>query len=92
MARIYRVDAIIGTGGAIVASRDPRSILATALADSAEPLALKPKRPRLLLDAQYLLYACGLLAAVEPRAALELALGNLQPLDVETSHERARCA
>ena len=89
---LSNVDAVIGTGGAIVSSRDPRAVLRNALADTDEPLSLKPRRPRLLLDGHYLLYACGLLSTVEPKAALELALANLQPLDEETTHERARCA
>ncbi|MBI4203697.1 MAG: glutamate mutase L [Betaproteobacteria bacterium] len=89
---LSQVDAVIGTGGAIVSSRDPRGVLMTALADPAEPLSLKPRAPRLLLDTHYLLYACGLLATVEPQAALELALANLRVLDEETPHERARCA
>jgi len=88
---LSNVDAVIGTGGAIVSSRDPRAVLATALANAAEPLSLKPRRPRLLLDTHYLLYACGLLASVEPEAALELALANLQGLDEEISHECTRC-
>lgn len=89
---LSHVDAVIGTGGAIVSSSDPRGVLMTALADPAEPLSLRPKAPRLLLDTHYLLYACGLLSTVEPLAALELALANLRALDEETSHERARCA
>lgn len=89
---LSRVDALIGTGGAIVASREPRAVLAAALADAAEPLSLRPKRPRLLLDSGYLLYACGLLAGVEPQAALDLATANLLPLDEEMPDERARRA
>ena len=89
---LSHVEAVIGTGGAIVSSPDPRGVLETALADPAEPLSLKPTAPRLLLDADYLLYACGLLSTVEPQAALELALANLRALDQEKPHERARCA
>lgn len=89
---LSNIDALIGTGGAIVSSRNPRAVLTTALASAAEPLSLKPRRARLLLDTEYLLYACGLLASVEPQAALELALANLQPLDEEMSNEPARCA
>jgi len=84
------VNAVIGTGGAVVGSRDPRAVLAMALADPAEPLSLRPKKPRLLLDRHYLLYACGLLGTVEPQVALELALSHLEPLDQETSDECAR--
>ena len=87
---LSNVNAVIGTGGAVVGSRDPRAVVAMALADPAEPLSLRPKKPRLLLDRHYLLYACGLLGAVEPQAALELALSHLEPLDQEKSDECAR--
>ena len=59
-----------------------------ALADADEPLSLRPKQPRLLLDREYLLYACGLLGAVEPQAALELAMTNLEPIETEMPHEQ----
>lgn len=89
---LSRISAVIGTGGAIVASRDPRSILAMALADPAEPLSLRPVAPHLLLDRHYLLYACGLLSTVDPLAALELASAHLETLPEENPHERARFA
>ena len=85
---LSRIDAVIGTGGALVASPDPRAVLRMALADATEPLALKPHSPRLLLDREYLLYACGLLQSVEPHAALELALEHLVALDQELVDER----
>jgi uncharacterized protein (TIGR01319 family) len=81
------VGAVIGTGGALVHSRDARAVMEMVLADAAEPLSLRPKRPKLLLDREYLLYACGLLGAVEPQAALELALAHLEPIDTEVPHE-----
>jgi len=89
---LSRIDAVIGTGGALMASPDPCALLRMALADPAEPLVLRPRSPRLLLDREYLLYACGLLQSVEPQAALELALGHLVELDQETAHERTRHA
>lgn len=85
---LSRVEALIGTGGVLAASNDARAILARALASGAEPFVLKPVKPRLLLDREYLLYACGLLQSVEPRAALELALANLVALDQELADER----
>ncbi len=69
---------VIGTGGALVHSGDPRAALRMALADPAAPQSLRPRAPRLLVDRDYLLYACGLLGAVEPEAALELALKHLK--------------
>jgi MutL-like protein len=49
-----------------------------ALGGPAEPLSLRPRAPRMLVDRDYLLYACGLLGAIEPEAALELALTHLK--------------
>ena len=89
---LSEVAVVIGTGGALVHSRDPRAVLQCTLASSAEPLSLRPRQPRLLLDRHYLLYACGLLGAVEPQAALELALAHLEPIDNESRHERSRRA
>ena len=86
------VAAVIGTGGVLAASAQPGTILSRALADAREPFALKPARPRLLLDREYLLYACGLLQGVEPEAALELALGHLVAFDEELADERTRHA
>jgi uncharacterized protein (TIGR01319 family) len=86
------VEAVIGTGGALVASRDPRAVLRMALADPAEPEVLAPRSPRMLIDSQYLLYACGLLQTVEPQAALELALAHIVDLDQEATRERSRQA
>jgi uncharacterized protein (TIGR01319 family) len=86
------VGTVIGTGGALVHSRDPRAVLAMALAEPSAPQSLRPKRPKLLLDRGYLLYACGLLGTVDPPAALGLALANLQPLDAAQALERTRTA
>ncbi len=74
------VETVIGTGGALVHSPDPRSILEVAQADAANPFSLRPQRPKYYLDTQYVLYACGLLSQAEPEAALDLALGHLKPL------------
>ena len=82
------VGVVIGTGGALVHSPDPAAILATALADSGDPLSLRPRAPRLLLDREYILYACGLLGQVEPRQALALGLAHLTPLNREIGDER----
>ncbi len=86
---LRNVCALIGTGGVLVAGRRPAQILRAALADPQAPCALMPVAPRLMLDRDYLLYACGLLQSVEPQAALELALGHLEPLNEELADERA---
>ncbi|MDE3001208.1 MAG: methylaspartate mutase accessory protein GlmL [Gemmatimonadota bacterium] len=73
------VDAVVGTGGALTVSEHPEEILEMALADSSDPFSLNPGRPRLMLDRKHVLYACGLLAAVDPEAALTLALTQIRP-------------
>jgi uncharacterized protein (TIGR01319 family) len=86
---LSEVNAVIGTGGALVHNPDPRSVLEMALADPAMPRSLRPKAPKLLLDRHYLLYACGLLGTVEPQAALEIALANLDAIERKPAIERA---
>jgi uncharacterized protein (TIGR01319 family) len=85
------LDVVIGTGGALVHSRDPGAVLRKTLASPDDPFSLRPRQPKFLLDREYLLYACGLLGSVEPRAAFELALAHLEPIDSEIRHERSCC-
>lgn len=72
---------LIGTGGAIVHARDPDSVLRIACADPARPSQLRPRAPRLAIDGDYLLYAAGLLAQVDPRAAFDCARNHLRIVD-----------
>lgn len=82
------VKTVIGTGGPLAHGATPASVLTAALADPADPFSLRPVSPTLLIDADYVLYAAGLLAAVEPDAAFALALGSLRPLlDERRTHE-----
>ena len=74
------VETILGTGGALVHGPQPAAILETALADDADPFSLRPRTPRMVLDNDYILFACGLLAAVEPDAALTLGLAHMHPV------------
>lgn len=69
---------VIGTGGVLVASRQPATLMAAMLADPLRPNELCPVSPRCLIDRAYVLCAAGLLAAVEPRAAFELARHSLE--------------
>lgn len=79
---------VIGTGGVLAHGRDPARVLAAALFDSDEAQSLKPKLPVLMIDRAYALYAVGLLATIEPDAALRLAHNNLETLksDAKESH------
>jgi uncharacterized protein (TIGR01319 family) len=74
------VATVIGTGGVLAHGTHPGAALARALADPAKPQSLRPKDPELRLDGDYLLFACGLLADVEPEAALTLGLAHMHPV------------
>lgn len=66
---LTNVNCIIGTGGPIIYSRDPKRILETARFSEKEPNVLKPKSPRFFLDSEYIMYAGGLLNTVDPEKA-----------------------
>lgn len=71
------VPAIIGTGGVIVHGADARGILQGALASAEAPESLLPVSPDLYLDRDYVLFACGLLAAVDAHAAWRLGMQSM---------------
>jgi uncharacterized protein (TIGR01319 family) len=83
------VATLIGTGGVLVGGRQPRTILDAALADDADPFSLRPRAPELMLDGEYILYACGLLGEVEPAAALALGLRHIHPLNEGEGDDRS---
>jgi len=71
---------VIGTGGPVIFSADPRHILEGALFQPENPFILKPKAPGLFIDEQYILYAVGLLSQADPLKALLLAKKYLKPI------------
>ena len=82
---------LIGTGGVIVHGGAADQVLRACLANppddaletnsgTDEPRRLLPKHPRMLVDADYLLAAGGLLAQRVPDAALALLKGHLRPV------------
>lgn len=83
------VATVIGTGGVLVHAADAGGILKAALASDAEPLSLRPAGGRMMLDADYALYACGLLAAVAPDAALAVGKAGLRDI-IEPNMEDER--
>ena len=74
------VKTLIGTGGVLAHGEGAEAMLARCLADPKEPQSLRPKAPKLYIDRDYLLYACGLLAEKEPKAALTLGLKHMHPV------------
>jgi uncharacterized protein (TIGR01319 family) len=66
---LTNVHCVIGTGGPIIHSKKPIEILETARFSEKEPHILKPKSPQFFLDAEYIMYAGGLLSTVDPEKA-----------------------
>jgi len=66
---LTNVHCVIGTGGPIIYSKDPKGILETTRFNEKEPHILKPKSPQLYLDTEYIMYAGGLLSTINPEKA-----------------------
>lgn len=63
---------IIGTGGVIVNSKNPVSILEAAMFTMDDPESLKPRHPKFMIDKDYILSAMGLLAMVDGNMAVRM--------------------
>ena len=63
---------VIGTGGIINNSKNPRKILDLTLFNEENPLLLKPKYPKFLVDKTYIMSAMGLLANDYPDIAYQI--------------------
>jgi uncharacterized protein (TIGR01319 family) len=76
---LTEVKYVIGTGGIIVNNPDYRFVLEGALYDNQDnPELLAPLEPELMIDKEYLLAACGLLAGISPEISLKLLKRYLQ--------------
>jgi uncharacterized protein (TIGR01319 family) len=85
---LSNVNAVIGTGGVLAHGGAPAEILHAALAEDTDPLSLRPRNPKLLKDANYILYAVGLLGAVAPEAAVQLGKTQLENIEEADDHGR----
>ena len=63
---------VIGVGGVVISSKDPKNILKAVAMIETKPLELRPKEPQFLLDQTYILSAMGLLSAEYPEIALRI--------------------
>lgn len=69
---LLRAPYIIGTGGVIVHSMDPKGILEAGKFNPEEPIYLKPKHPKFMVDKTYILSSMGLLAQEKPDLAVKI--------------------
>jgi uncharacterized protein (TIGR01319 family) len=77
---LSNVNTVIGTGGPIIHSSSPREVLSAVLGGPNDPNPLKPLSANFYLDADYIMYAVGLLAKTEPTVALRIAKKHLKQL------------
>ena len=63
---------VIGTGGVVVNSKNPKSILEVGKYSKEDPTSLKPKNPKFLLDEKYIMSAMGLLSLVDKDMAVRI--------------------
>jgi uncharacterized protein (TIGR01319 family) len=73
---LREVGLVLGTGGVLASRSDGLEILRAALERRA-PRSLAPQEPRLAVDSSYLMAPAGLLASLDPDAAMRLLEGNL---------------
>jgi len=71
----------IGTGGSIIHSEDPVSILKHGAKLTSKPMELRPHRPKYLLDQLYILSAMGLLSMDYPLIALKIMKKHIVELE-----------
>lgn len=74
---LSEVKYLIGTGGPVITSKDPAAILAEAGYSDMEPLSLRPRQAKCLLDRKYILSAMGLLSMKMPEVALKIMKNEL---------------
>ena len=79
---LLEVKNILGTGGIFRYGAKPEAVLAAALFSDRNPWSLKPRAPKAYLDADYLLYAMGLLSQENQDAALRIMKKHLKPIAV----------
>ena len=63
---------VIGAGGPVAFSADPKWVLEGAVKQDDEANILKPESPKFMTDDKYILFAIGLMSQTEPEKALRI--------------------
>ncbi|MBQ9857982.1 MAG: glutamate mutase L, partial [Oscillospiraceae bacterium] len=63
---------VIGAGGPVAFSADPKWVLGGAVKQDDEVSVLKPENPKFMTDDKYILFAIGLMSQTEPEKALRI--------------------
>ncbi|PKK99212.1 MAG: MutL protein [Tenericutes bacterium HGW-Tenericutes-2] len=69
---LTKANYFIGTGGVVIHSKDPVSVLKHGTKMESKPMELRPHHPKFLLDKDYILSAMGLLSIDYPEIALKI--------------------
>ncbi len=69
---LTQLPTVIGTGGILVHHPKPKEIIEGVLFNPEEPMLLKPQKPQLFIDKEYILAAMGLLKEFAPLTALRM--------------------
>ena len=77
---LTKIEYVIGTGGILVNSKDPRKILSKVTGNKKTYLELRPENPRYLLDKDYIFASMGLLSEIEPLLALKIMKKHLKEI------------
>ena len=78
---LTKIEYVIGTGGILVNSKDPKKILSKVTGNKKTYLELRPESPRYLLDKDYILASMGLLSEIEPLLALKIMKKHLKEIE-----------
>ena len=78
---LTKIEYVIGTGGILVNSKDPKKILSKVLGNKKTYLELRPENPRYLLDRDYILASMGLLSEIEPLLALKIMKKHIKEIE-----------
>lgn len=75
---LSKIECVIGTGGVLVNSSNPKKILSKVLGNKKTYLELRPENPNYLLDKDYILASMGLLSEIDPLLALKIMKKHLK--------------
>jgi len=77
---LTKIEFVIGTGGVLVNSKNPKKILSKVLGNKKTYLELRPENPTYLLDKDYILASMGLLSEIDPMLALKIMKKHLKEI------------
>lgn len=77
---LTEINYVIGTGGVLVNSKNPKIIMDKVLRKPNAPLELRPINPKFIIDKDYILASMGLLSLIDPLLALKIMKKHLKEI------------